>query len=625
MRARQQPESDLPTSPEEIRSLVHSLRIHQAKLEMQYEQQELTSNILRILNRGSGDVSVLIREVLQMIRKWTGFDAVGLRICRGDDFPYYEQSGFLEAFLQEENFLCAKREDGSVVLGADGSPVLECTCGLVLSGRTDPGKPHFTEGGSFWTNRSSDLLELPIDADLRTNPRNRCINDGYLSVALIPVRSGDEIIGLLQLNDRCEGRLTEEMVRFFEGLDDQIGLTIKRMQTEQELKSLNETLERRVAERSAEAERRAEQLRQLASELTLAEQRERQRLAQVLHDGLQQILVGAKYRLALFDRSQGTKQTAAEVADIIDDAIETSRSLTAELSPPILHQSGLLPALEWLVRWMHDKHGLGVDLMTGEKIQLSQGELDVFLFQAIRELLFNVIKHAGIKQSRVRISQHDDQMQIVVEDEGSGFDQSQLRAEGGKAGGFGLFNLSERLSMLGGRMTIDSSPGKGSRIRLNVPVASSYSEAADTPMKSQATVSVAASMGAAPGDAQSARRLRIALVDDHVMMRQGLAGLLQAEPDMEIVGQASNGESAVNLIRDIKPDAVLMDISMPGMNGVQATRIIHSEFPEIRIIGLSMFQEGEQARAMREAGAVGYVTKSGPSEAVIAAIRSCFE
>jgi GAF domain-containing protein len=417
MRLKQQAQPELPKSAEEIRSLVHNLRIHKVELEIQNKQlrdaqreleqaksqQELVSNILRVLNRGKGDVSELIREVLQLIKKWTGFDAVGLRIRRGKDFPYYEQSGFPEEFLQEENYLCERRKNGSVVRDDDGQPVLECTCGLVLCGRTDPKLPFFTEGGSFWTNRSPDLLEIPPDADPRSNPRNRCVHDGYLSVALIPVRSGSEIIGLLQLNDHREGQLTEDIVRFFESLDDQIGLTIKRMQAEQELKSINETLEYRVGERSAEAERRSEQLRQLASELTLAEQRERQRLAQVLHDGLQQILVGAKYRLALFERSKGTKQTSSEVADIIDDAIETSRSLTAELSPPILHQSGLLAALEWLVGWMRLKHGLGVGLFTGEKIQLNQGDLDVFLFQAVKELLFNVIKHSGVKEARVHV------------------------------------------------------------------------------------------------------------------------------------------------------------------------------------------------------------------------------
>jgi CheY-like chemotaxis protein len=343
----------------------------------------------------------------------------------------------------------------------------------------------------------------------------------------------------------------------------------------------------------------------------------------VLHDGLQQILVGAKYRLALLERSKGKKQTASEVADIIDDAIETSRSLTAELSPPILHQSGLLPALEWLVRWMHQKQGLNVNLIAGEKIRLNQGDLDVLLFQAVKELLFNAIKHAGVKEAKVRVNLKGGQMQISVEDDGAGFDQTQLRAAGGKAGGFGLFNLSERLKLLGGRMTIDSSPGNGSRILLSVPIASPGIETTNRAAEARPTISAVASPDGAPDKAAEEKKLRLVLVDDHVVMRQGLAGLLQAEPDMEIVGQASDGASAVNLVHDIKPDVVIMDISMPGMNGIEATRIIHSEMPEVRIIGLSMFQEGEQARAMREAGAVTYLTKSGPSEAVIAAIRSC--
>ena len=108
-----------------------------------------------------------------------------------------------------------------------------------------------------------------------------------------------------------------------------------------------------------------------------------------------------------------------------------------------------------------------------------------------------------------------------------------------------------------------------------------------------------------------------------MVMRQGLAGLLRVEPDIEIIGEASNGQSAVNLIRELRPDVVLMDISMPGMDGIEATRIIHKEFPEVRIIGLSMFQEEAQQAAMREAGAVAYMTKSGPSEALIEAIRTC--
>ena len=120
-------------------------------------------------------------------------------------------------------------------------------------------------------------------------------------------------------------------------------------------------------------------------------------------------------------------------------------------------------------------------------------------------------------------------------------------------------------------------------------------------------------------------KTRIIVVDDHPLLRQALKSVLMKQQDFEVVAEAGDGVEAVNLVTELVPDVVIMDISMPGMNGIQATRIIHSELPEIRIIGLSMFQEGEQARAMRDAGAVAYLTKSGPSEDVIAAIRSCFE
>jgi len=108
-------------------------------------------------------------------------------------------------------------------------------------------------------------------------------------------------------------------------------------------------------------------------------------------------------------------------------------------------------------------------------------------------------------------------------------------------------------------------------------------------------------------------------------MRQGLAGLLRAESDIEIIGEASDGQSAIDLIRRLRPDVVLMDISMPGMDGIQATRIIHKEIPEVRIIGLSMFQEGAQQAAMLEAGAATYLTKTGPAEGLIEAIRACVQ
>ena len=113
------------------------------------------------------------------------------------------------------------------------------------------------------------------------------------------------------------------------------------------------------------------------------------------------------------------------------------------------------------------------------------------------------------------------------------------------------------------------------------------------------------------------------LADDHAVVRQGLSSLLRAEPDIDVIGEAADGEQAIDLAGRLPPDVILMDMSMPKFNGIEATRAIRNEYGDIRIIALSMFEDAERALAMRDAGAVDYVTKSGPSAGLIAAIRSC--
>jgi PAS domain S-box-containing protein len=382
----------------------------------------------------------------------------------------------------------------------------------------------------------------------------------------------------------------------------------ERKRMEDELRASRDELEVRVQERT-------EQLRQMTGQLTFAEQRERQRLSQILHDGLQQILVGAKYRLANVLRSQDIQQSTNQVIELIDDAIETSRSLTAELSPPVLFQGDLVSALEWLAGWMRDKQGLDTDLTVHRTIGRMPIEATLLLFQAVRELLFNVVKHSGVKTAYIQVDQRDGKISLSVEDRGSGFDTSRFNSKDNKLGGIGLLGIQERISYIGGRLEIDSAPGQGSRFKLSVPIAADKSRTGEK----QARISAIT----APELAAAKNKIRIMLVDDHMVMRQGLAGLLRSEPDLEISGEASDGEAAVKLVREIRPDMILMDISMPGMDGIQATSIIHKEHPEIPIIGLSMFQEGGQIAAMQEAGAVAYVTKSGPSQTLIDAIRTC--
>ena len=115
--------------------------------------------------------------------------------------------------------------------------------------------------------------------------------------------------------------------------------------------------------------------------------------------------------------------------------------------------------------------------------------------------------------------------------------------------------------------------------------------------------------------------VRVVLADDHKIMRQGLIMLLEEEPDIEVVAEAANGEQAVTLAIEHQPDVVVMDISMPVLNGIEATRRITAAAPQVRVIGLSMHETADMDHAIREAGAVGYLAKGGPLDALTAAIR----
>jgi putative nucleotidyltransferase with HDIG domain len=177
----------------------------------------------------------MAQEIAAALQLATGLDAVGLRLRQGDDFPFVASLGYSDEFLAAENVLAERDAGGGLCRSDDGAVDLECTCGLVISGVTDPANPLFTAGGSSWTNDSLPFLDVPPDEDPRLHPRNRCIHVGFRSVALVPLRAGEEILGLLHLADRGTGRFTPGSVAFFEGLGASIGVALLRKQAEEEL------------------------------------------------------------------------------------------------------------------------------------------------------------------------------------------------------------------------------------------------------------------------------------------------------------------------------------------------------------------------------------------------------
>ncbi|HIJ86144.1 MAG TPA: PAS domain S-box protein [Desulfuromonadales bacterium] len=184
-----------------------------------------------------------MQRALEVLKSGTGFDAVGIRLQDGEDFPYFVQNGFSADFLQTENTLIERNADGRICRGEDGTISLECTCGLVVSGKTDPDSPLFTKGGSCWTNDSFPILAIPPDRDPRLHPRNQCIHQNYASIALIPIRVNDKILGLVHLNDRRKECFTLEIIEILEGVANLLGEAIVRKQMEVALRELEMELQ----------------------------------------------------------------------------------------------------------------------------------------------------------------------------------------------------------------------------------------------------------------------------------------------------------------------------------------------------------------------------------------------
>ncbi len=418
-----------------------------------------------------------------------------------------------------------------------------------------------------------------------------------------------------QLNDELE-ETNRGVVALYGELDEQ---------TEQ-LRNLNETLEQRVHQRTAEAEGRAQQLRALTSQLTQAEARERRRIAQTLHDHLQQLLVAAKMQLGAANSQVAIDRLTTlheGVGQLIDEAIEVSRSLAVDLSPPVLFQAGLLAGLRWLAQQTEQKHGLSVDVkQTGIEPDLNDDQKQL-VFRSVQELVFNVVKHAQASRAEVIVDTTvPRQLRVDVVDQGRGFDVAAFNKGDGEAAGFGVLSIQERLNWIGGKLLVESQPGAGTRMGLLLPLdgAAALGNAAEPSATSvkrgeQARGENTPSQGDADGP------IRVLLVDDHTLMREGLCGILQSQSDIDVIAEAKSGREAVEKFDHFHPDIVLMDVNMPDIDGIEATRLIRERWVESVVVGLSMHDDVHVADAMRDAGASAYVTKVGASDQLCDVIR----
>ena len=215
------------------------------------------------------------------------------------------------------------------------------------------------------------------------------------------------------------------------------------------------------------------QLQDMTSELGIVEEKQRRVISAELHDRIGQTLVAAKLKLGVLRSGLQTPENIAMTDTLVGLIDQTTRdvwSLTFELCPPILYDVGLKAALEWLAKQFSERHGIKFRIKDSGELVVLPDEIRGFLFQAVRELLNNVVKHAQGDDVRIIFAQNDDELRITVEDNGVGFDRTTVKAKAGKPCGFGLFSIRERLRYFGGELQLDSQPQGGSRVTMTVPI-----------------------------------------------------------------------------------------------------------------------------------------------------------
>ncbi len=391
-------------------------------------------------------------------------------------------------------------------------------------------------------------------------------------------------------------------------------------ETSDKLAELNRTLEERVIQRTIELTRNQERLRAMASDLTLTEQRERRRLASDLHDYLAQLLVVCRLKLnqgqSLTDM-ESLGKVLQEADSILDQSLTYTRTLVTQLSPTCLYEFGLHAALVWLGSEM-GKQGLTVTLTSVEQTPNLPEDQAVLVFQSVRELLYNVLKHSGVQEATVTLSlQADNHLHIEVEDFGQGFSEGHQDRNEASSSKFGLFSIRERLEAIGGEMVLTSALQKGTHALLRIPLPTAMEETAPPPND---RTFVDSHRPKPPARSRSGR-IRILVADDHKMVREGFCHILNSQLDFEVVGEAEDGEHAITLYESLHPDVVVMDLHMPKMDGLEAIKRMKPLLSDTVFIGLSVYDTPEVARWFQDAGAAAFVTKGGPAESLVSTIR----
>ena len=400
---------------------------------------EATNSLLNLFVRKSTRKEYL-DSAIELIQPWSGCRCVGIRILNEKDYiPFESYVGFGQEFWESENLLSVKYD--------------QCACIRVVTGNPDPqDKPVMTPAGSFRCENMSEFIES-LPEEEKTRFRGTCIKNGFRSVAIVPIRYRDRILGAIYLADEGEGKLPMSRIGFIESTAPLIGEALNRFNLEEELKD-SET-----------------RLRYLSSQLLTVQENERRSIARELHDGVGQMLTAVKFKIESALQLKSKKKSLEAVIPLIKESIEEVRRVQMDLRPSTLDDLGVLATLEWFCREYQKIYShIRIEKKTGLKESDVPMPVKTVIYRVTQEALNNIAKHSKANLVRFSLNKKENKIELTIRDDGIGFDLEQAFNPEESRRGLGLTSMRERTQLSGGSFVIESTPGNGTTLRAIWPI-----------------------------------------------------------------------------------------------------------------------------------------------------------
>jgi two-component system, NarL family, sensor kinase len=467
------------------------------------------------------------------------------------------------------------------------------------------------DGTVLYANRSfAEIFDIPLEKFIGA-PLNDFVfgEDRELLAHLIADANINIVRGEIRLDSHRQRprtiRLTLSPVR------EQGVHTICVVATElTELIETNEAL--RVSELS---------LRQLSARLLKLQDEERRRIARDLHDTTGQkiaVLSMTLDRLAkLVDsRKVDVKDALMESRDVVGKIGEEIRTLSYLLHPPLLDECGLASAVLWYAEGFKKRSGIHLSVSIDEELVRLTTDAETALFRVLQESLTNVHRYSGSPSAEIRIFQSASKVHLEIVDHGKGVKSGMERPAfaGAPTLGVGIPGMRERIRQLGGQLEVEFS-NEGTRVFASLPMGAEQSvEQSSELFRDKENFQ-------GNGRQRPVVRRRILIADDHEVMRRGVRGLVESQEEWSVCGEAIEGNEAISKTKELHPDLLILDVSMPGVSGIEAALQILKDDPNMKILFFTMYDSPQMMREISNVGAWGYVAKARAGNDLVDAVR----